>query len=66
MRRISALIAGLLVAAAPAVPVRAQPASNAAPQAAPKLTKPPRLVKFVDAPYPESEKAAGKTGVGSA
>lgn len=26
----------------------------------PKLTKPPRLVKFVEAPYPESEKAAGK------
>jgi len=26
----------------------------------PKLTKPPRLVKFVEAPYPESEKAAGQ------
>ncbi|HVJ19625.1 MAG TPA: TonB family protein [Polyangiaceae bacterium] len=26
----------------------------------PRLTKPPKLVKFVDAPYPESEKAAGK------
>jgi TonB family protein len=26
----------------------------------PKLTKPPQLVTFVEAPYPESEKAAGK------
>ena len=26
----------------------------------PKLTKPPKLVTFVEAPYPESEKAAGK------
>lgn len=28
--------------------------------ARPKLTKPPKLVKFVEAPYPESEKSAGK------
>jgi TonB family protein len=28
--------------------------------AKPKLTKPPKLVKFVEAPYPESEKAAGR------
>jgi TonB family protein len=26
----------------------------------PKLTKPPKLSKFVEAPYPESEKSAGK------
>lgn len=26
----------------------------------PKLTKPPKLVSFVEAPYPESEKAAGQ------
>lgn len=26
----------------------------------PKLTKPPKLLQFVEAPYPESEKAAGK------
>jgi TonB family protein len=26
----------------------------------PKLTKPPKLVTFVEAPYPESEKAAGR------
>jgi TonB family protein len=26
----------------------------------PRLTKPPKLVKFVEAPYPESEKAAGE------
>lgn len=28
--------------------------------ARPKLTKPPKLLKFVEAPYPESEKSAGK------
>jgi TonB family protein len=26
----------------------------------PKLTRPPKLVKFVEAPYPDSEKAAGR------
>jgi TonB family protein len=26
----------------------------------PKLTKPPKLLKFVEAPYPDSEKSAGK------
>jgi TonB family protein len=28
---------------------------------APKLTKPPKLVTFVEAPYPEAERASGKT-----
>jgi TonB family protein len=47
-----------------------QPLSALAQQAAapalgdeakrPKLTKPPRLISFVEAPYPESEKAAGQ------
>ena len=54
----------LLVAAlATAVPVRAQqgPAPTAGAQAArPKLTKPPRLLKFVEAPYPDSEKSAAR------
>src|SRR4051812_44311088 len=27
----------------------------------PTLTKPPKLVKFVEAPYPEAEKTAGRT-----
>ncbi|MET0593786.1 MAG: TonB family protein, partial [Polyangiaceae bacterium] len=42
----------------------AQAESQSPPQAAPgapKLTKPPKLVRFVEAPYPESEKAAGRT-----
>jgi TonB family protein len=30
-------------------------------KAAPKLTKAPKLVKFVEAPFPESERAGGKT-----
>lgn len=37
----------------------AQPAPAPAP--APKLTKPPKLVTFVDAPYPDEEKARGRT-----
>lgn len=38
-----------------------QGAPSVGDQAAkPRLTKPPKLVKFVEAPYPESEKAAGK------
>jgi TonB family protein len=40
-------------------------AQGAAPAVAdearrPKLTKPPKLVAFIEAPYPDSEKAAGK------
>lgn len=33
---------------------------GAADKAKPRLTKAPRLTKFVEAPYPESEKAAGR------
>jgi TonB family protein len=32
-----------------------------APPSAPRLTRAPRLVKFVEAPYPESERAGGRT-----
>src|SRR4051812_35750581 len=35
--------------------------SDAAAQAAPKLTRPPELLKFVEAPYPEAERASGKS-----
>jgi TonB family protein len=51
----------LLLAAcvALAVPLVA-PAARAQPAAARKLTKAPRLIQFVEAPYPASEKAAGK------
>lgn len=61
MKRALALIAGLCVAVASGGVVRAQPVTKNAQEAAPKLTKAPKLVKFVDAPYPETEKAAGKT-----
>lgn len=54
-----------------ALPLTLLPASPATAQQAaapslgeearrPKLTRPPKLLKFVEAPYPESEKAAGK------
>jgi TonB family protein len=39
---------------------RARGKDEPAAQTAHKLTKPPRLVHFVQAPYPESEKAAGR------
>src|SRR5262245_48018749 len=34
---------------------------NETPTRQGKLTKPPKLLKFVEAPYPESEKDAGRT-----
>ncbi|HEX2570131.1 MAG TPA: TonB family protein [Polyangia bacterium] len=37
-----------------------EPAPPAAAAPAPQLTKPPKLVKFVEAAYPEAEKAAGR------
>src|SRR5690242_3416905 len=43
-------------------PAAAQQAAPIAEEAVkPRLTKPPKLVKFVEADYPESEKTAGKT-----
>ena len=52
----------MLAAVSQSLPVLAQQA--AAPALSdeakrPKLTRPPKLVSFVEAPYPESEKAAG-------
>src|SRR6188768_275108 len=46
-------------------PWSAQAQQAAAPSlgeqaARPKLTRPPKLLKFVEAPYPESEKSAGR------
>jgi TonB family protein len=55
--RISFLAAGLLLLGAPP-DARAQ---GKPAQAAPRLTKPPRLVQFVDAPFPEQERAAGRS-----
>jgi len=45
-----------------AAPARAQQAAPITEEAVkPRLTKPPKLVTFVEADYPESEKSAGKT-----
>jgi TonB family protein len=58
--RLIAAVASIVATLAVARPVRAQPARTSAVPNAPKLTKPPRLVRFAPAPYPESEKAAGR------
>lgn len=55
LARTAALLAGALLLA-PARPAAGQGKPPAARQ--PRLTKAPRLVKFVEAPYPEEEKAA--------
>ena len=49
---------GALLAVRPAA---AQPASPTSSAGSHKLTKSPKLTQFVGAPYPESEKAAGRT-----
>jgi TonB family protein len=51
------LAAAALVASWPAPSAFAQ---APAPAVQPRLTKPPKLVKFVEAEYPESERATGK------
>jgi TonB family protein len=54
----------LLVLSAPLVNVSEVEAQARTPRAAPQLTKPPALLKFVEAPYPEVEpKPAGDVGV---
>ncbi len=61
LRRIAlglGLALGVVVAPEPAA-ARARTAR--APAAAPKLTRPPELVGFVEAEYPEAERAAGRT-----
>jgi TonB family protein len=53
----------LLATVSQSLPVFAQQAAAPAlgdEAKRPKLTRPPKLVSFVEAPYPESEKAAGK------
>ena len=55
---VASALAGVLGAPAPASAQAPAPAGSGAP--AHKLTKAPRLVHFVEAPYPESEKAAGR------
>src|ERR1700722_10985346 len=51
----------LLVALGSARTSGAKPAGEEPAGGAHKLTKPPKLVRFVEAPYPESEKAAGRS-----
>lgn len=55
----SALVLGLLQLTHPEVAV-AQQARPPVAAARPKLTKAPELLEFVEAPYPEEEKAAGR------
>ena len=50
----------LLAATGVSPHVRAQGAAPVEQAHKPKLTRPPELTKFVQAEYPESEKAAGK------
>ncbi|HYP90901.1 MAG TPA: TonB family protein, partial [Polyangiaceae bacterium] len=55
-----ALVALGVCARAPSALAQTTGASGETPGRQGKLTKLPKLVRFVDAPYPESEKAAGK------
>lgn len=57
-RSLSIVAAAALAILAPS-PAAAQP--GAPPAIAPKLTRPPKLVTFVEALYPEAERASGKT-----
>jgi TonB family protein len=58
VRARSIVIAAALAVLAPRT-ADAQP--KAAPAAAPKLTRAPKLATFVEAPYPAAERASGKT-----
>ena len=53
-----AMIAGAGAGTLAVAPAAAQPRPA---KAAPRLTKPPKLLTFVEAPYPEAERASGKT-----
>lgn len=48
---------GVMALATTTSPAWAQPTDRDEKGAAPRLTKPPRLVRFVEAPYPESERS---------
>jgi TonB family protein len=58
---IAALVALAILSRPLAVWAQPTGAPNETPTRQGKLTKPPKLIQFVEAPYPESEKAAGKT-----
>ena len=62
MRRIALLSYLAFAAVALTRPALAQNAPQTGEDAArPRLTRPPKLAKFVEAPYPEAEKASGRT-----
>ncbi|HEY5375983.1 MAG TPA: TonB family protein, partial [Polyangiaceae bacterium] len=62
MRRIALISCLALAAVASARPALAQNAPQTGEDAArPRLTRPPKLTKFVEAEYPETEKASGRT-----
>ena len=58
--RLAARAALALALVAGTLPARLADAQPRPAKAAPRLTKAPKLVKFVEAPFPESERAAGK------
>jgi TonB family protein len=60
MRLRKVLIAAVLAVFVPGA-ARAQSAPTADEHAAPKLTKPPKLIHFVEAPYPEAERSQNKS-----
>jgi TonB family protein len=59
-RQLLAASLSLLAVLSTARGSRAQGSSDAPATSAHKLTQAPRLLRFVEAPYPESEKAAGR------
>ena len=61
VRRLSARLLLMLASAGPVAPGAIAAAQPRAPKTAPRLTKPPKLVTFVQAPYPKAERASGKT-----
>ena len=62
MRRIALFSCLTLAVLAAARPSFAQNAPQSGEEAErPRLTRPPKLIKFVEAPYPEAEKASGRT-----
>jgi TonB family protein len=61
-RAASAVALAFALAAARIATGQSEPPRPAGPpSSAPKLTRAPRLVKFVEAPYPDSERASGRT-----
>jgi TonB family protein len=60
-RAASAIVLAAAVAVARTADVQGAPPPAASASSTPKLTRAPRLVHFVEAPYPDAEKVAGRT-----